>query len=583
LRFIFIHSDEIILTASHIHYTQSRLHLDWNNNEYRNSVITNKDILRDGISLLATAVLAIDDFNRKKSVLVADLEESYGTCSKLFSEVRLIDTLRDASHVLSEKEKWSDSCAIVGIQDNQVARAVAEDDRGIPSLSYGAWSDDLSGSSASNLILGTATWQARMDALVTYLKVRGVKRAALLYAPGNETQMYFEAFQKAADGNDLQVFDAPSLRSKTDLESTLLRLRKNNVGTIIVGLERDDRIGVLAGVAEKLNMHSIEFSWIFLDSFLSPQYVDRYETPFTSALGRLFLRSTIFQVLDPLAPRMEIRYEDPDSDKKRSTVLEEMGGRVDLTDTVNELLREMTRTTDISINKDFFDDVRRPAYGAGFVYDSIIATGIAACNGLEKGSDAFGQVDFEGVTGGYHFQDGARVSNAVQFGIYVVRQVEFTDSYIAVLQDRTVGGEWVLQDPYNDQNILQYASTLGFTLAGISFIFCLGSATFIVRNRTNVIITLGQPIFLLIVCFGSSLFSISIVFQSFDDMNIQNMRALDIFCMLQVWIAYVGQITVYMALFSKVSPVFASKLPGWFGLVWFGLVCSLIVAYSYGE
>jgi hypothetical protein len=64
---------------------------------------------------------------------VVDLEESHGSCSNFFLEVLLlVDTLCDASHVLSEKEKWSDSCAIVGIQDNRVAsRAVAEDDSGM--------------------------------------------------------------------------------------------------------------------------------------------------------------------------------------------------------------------------------------------------------------------------------------------------------------------------------------------------------------------------------------------------------------------------------------------------------------------
>jgi hypothetical protein len=479
--------------------------------------------------------LAIDDFNRKKSALVGDLQNLFGSCTQKFSEVRLIDTRRNASHVLSQKEQWSDSCAIVGIQDNQVAKALAEEkaNNNIPIVSYGAYSDVPSN---GNLTLTTATFQQRMDTLVEYMELMGVARAALLYAPGEETQTYFEGLQNAAEGNNLRVFDAPSPR--LHLEVTLRRLRNTFVRTIVVAWERDDDIEFLAEVAESLNMLSDQFTWIFLDSYVSPQHLNRYTTPDASSLRRLFSRAMIFQALDPFVPRVEDRYGESASDNKRAVVLKELQDRAGLVDTVNALLQENPTTSEASINVDVFDDDRRPAYGAGFLYDSVIAAGIAACQG---GSDALGELDFEGVTGRYQVQDRARASGAVEFGIFVIQQQYESDGYVAALRDLTNNGKWVQQDrvdvqqqPVEELWLSKYAYILGLTLAGLAFIFCLGSAIFIYRNRKNVIVARGQPLFLYFACFGSSFFSFSIVFQSFDDSTVENEQILDIMCMLQV-------------------------------------------------
>jgi hypothetical protein len=149
------------------------------------------------------------------------------------------------------------------------------------------------------------------------------------------------------------------------------------------------------------------------------------------------------------------------------------------------------------------------------------------------------QLDFEDATGMYQIQDSARVpENALNFGVYVLRQASGRFTYEVILQDRTVDGRCVLEEPIDDLTLGKGSFIFGMTMAGISVSLSLGSAIFLFRNRFNPTIAMGQPLFLYFSCFGSSLFAFSSFFMSFDDFNLQNMGTLDTFCMLQIWMGY---------------------------------------------
>ena len=576
-----------------------------NDNTDVNPIRTPEDYIQDGLSLMTIAALAVDDFNTRKSKFVSDLETNIGSCPSInqdvqFTNIQLIDNTltfddNDAScNVVMVLGGGSPNTKVLNpletIEDGEAFATTITSSNTIlvpPPIflsTYGpAWGLITGGdnSAATSLILSTATWQERMDVLMNFLEIQmGTTRSALLYdAPTDTTrESYFDAFKNAAEGADktIHVIDSPissgtittnpttgnSDRSRNQIEDSLRRIRNNFIDTIVVAWDGNDggtTLRTLANVAVSMGMTSNEYTWIVMDSFLSPQYIDNLDEISSENLSQFLEHSLIFQVLDPFVPVSSL--SELSSTNQRDLVIKELHDRSDLLDVTNKLLEE--NNFRFKIDTSFFDDDRRPAYGSGYLYDSVIAAGLtAACSN----DDVATNIDFEGVTGKYQIQQESRTGRAsgnVEFGLFEIQQQQLGGvddiQYISILRNFTSsGGQWVetLEESIDHQNLGVWACATGFTLAGIAFIYCVAAFIFLFRNRQNAIVAMGQPIFLQFVCFGCIFFAFSIVFQSFDDhlvpTNGDLNTILDTMCMLQVWMAYAGQIIVYMSLFTKV-------------------------------
>jgi hypothetical protein len=451
-----------------------------------------------------------------------------------------------------------------------VAQALATDNNNtdIPTISYNAWISQES----SHFHLGTASWEGTMKALVGYLEAIGSPSAALLYAPGDATETYFPGFEGAAKESSVNVYNAPSPRDKSHLKSTLESIRDKKIMTIVVAWDRDDHIQVLADVAGSLGMNSDNHKWIFLDSYLSPQYVGRFNPSLTSTLGRLLKNSRIFQVLDPTVPSGKRHFDDPGGDQKREKFLSaiRVQSGVFVGKVVRGLLHEMTHGDALTFGeKDGGEMETQPTYGTGFLYDSIIAIGIAACGGLDhheredhhesehhsrsgdnQRSLSLAEVDFEGATGRFRIQDGARNPDGLQYQVYVLRKFAFDETFWTSLYDYSVNGEWTLAERVDDLYIPVASRVFGIVLSGTAIIFILVSAVFICRRQNSTAVRMSQPVFLYAVCFGAVLNALAIDFRSFDDSSISDVRVLDTFCYVEVWLIYFGQLIVYMGMLN---------------------------------
>mmetsp|Transcript_4415 Transcript_4415/g.10604 ORF Transcript_4415/g.10604 Transcript_4415/m.10604 type:complete len:408 (-) Transcript_4415:4344-5567(-) len=90
-------------------------------------------------------------------------------------------------------------------------------------------------------------------------------------------------------------------------------------------------------------------------------------------------------------------------------------------------------------------------------------------------------------------------------------------------------------------------------LALVSTLVSLFAMVFVIVCRENKIVTVGQPFFLCMICFGSLLMSVSIYFDagSIEEIPGIEWAALDKLCIAQLWCLYCGMLIVLAALICK--------------------------------
>jgi len=106
--------------------------------------------------------------------------------------------------------------------------------------------------------------------------------------------------------------------------------------------------------------------------------------------------------------------------------------------------------------------------------------------------------------------------------------------------------------------VIESTKCLGFTtaawvLALTSTLISFLAMVFVIAYRGNKIVTVGQPFFLCMICFGALLISISLYFDagSIEEIPGITWTVLDRLCILQQWCMYTGTLTVLLGLFCK--------------------------------
>jgi hypothetical protein len=98
-----------------------------------------------------------------------------------------------------------------------------------------------------------------------------------------------------------------------------------------------------------------------------------------------------------------------------------------------------------------------------------------------------------------------------------------------------------------------FLSVSAIVLGIISTAFAIGLWIFVCCHRNNPIVSIGQPPFLYLICFGSLLMSSSLFFEGgiIDYFGQVPQYTLNNICIIKLWLQDVGIIIVYMSLFCK--------------------------------
>lgn len=120
----------------------------------------------------------------------------------------------------------------------------------------------------------------------------------------------------------------------------------------------------------------------------------------------------------------------------------------------------------------------------------------------------------------------------------------------AYADGRTVPPD-LLRDPTEKNYLSSGVRIVGFTLLGIAWLTALTTAIWVFMHHKHQVVRAAQPYFLYLVCFGASV-SVSAIFTlSFDESYGWSEDKLSSACMATPWLASLGHIITYGALFSK--------------------------------
>jgi len=219
-----------------------------------------------------------------------------------------------------------------------------------------------------------------------------------------------------------------------------------------------------------------------------------------------------------------------------------------------------------------------------FHYDAAMAMGIAAC---ETKRDFFSASDlyesmlstkFEGVTGQVEFSNetGTRDLSNVQYSIFNGQsyldpeddtRIIFRSTKSAVVSLTPSGGwvEVITPYVYADSTTIQplslplpavdfhpipnWALGVGLGFCSLMMLMSLGWCMWSIVHRKQRVVKASQPFFLIMLCIGTFLIATSIIPTSFQEP--MSDLTLDIGCMLFPWLACVGFVTAFSALFTK--------------------------------
>lgn len=100
------------------------------------------------------------------------------------------------------------------------------------------------------------------------------------------------------------------------------------------------------------------------------------------------------------------------------------------------------------------------------------------------------------------------------------------------------------------------AHIFGLTMMSVSILLSGVAAGWTYVYRSSRLLRAAQPAFLYVICFGSIMSALAIFTSSFDESYGWDEESLSTACMASIWMYVLGYITVYCALFSKVSCFF---------------------------
>lgn len=189
-------------------------------------------------------------------------------------------------------------------------------------------------------------------------------------------------------------------------------------------------------------------------------------------------------------------------------------------------------------------------------------------------------ISFHGASGFMSFIPSLSVRdpNTVVFGIFNIQANGLNAStsgvqYEAVLTNVRISGQWQTTNlPYifrdgtsnvpepnrvisNHNYIPRGVRVVGIMFMAVAQVLCVACGIFVWAYRSDRILTASQPEFMYVLCFGSFLFSASILTRSFDESVGLSTRQLDGLCMATPWLVSLGDSIIYLSLFSKVCRI----------------------------
>jgi len=571
-------------------------------------------------SLMAAAEMAVTHFNNRDPTIVPELA-NLGTCNITFPPLlyrdsgydrpTAVDALLTISQqaVLNGNDPSKAMCAVIGPthpRANEGVSAVTEN-LDIPQFAYSTIDRRLSRRADFPTLARTiSSSQDYGFAIANFVQRDVLKRdfLAIIYDASDYGEQYEDPLEDAEDflegystitehiieGNRDSIVDS--------LETTV----EDGFHSILLATDRLAVLDDVSDVAEEVGLLGEDYFWMFSGDMLNPAMMKHIRYKVDSPADKLLLGAAVFTNYDPFVYYGE---SDPFLEAWRQQE-DAIAERINLDNPTSRTIHDTT---------DGYFQAETPTEYASFLYDSIILTGLSACNAYaesetsrvgnsedqnyESGrhvAEVF-ETEFTGASGYVQFSESKKTSelaagrlngrdiSGVIFGMYNVRagSVDENDmrSYELVLthlytndtqveSDMPVTGSWV---PVEGEEFLFFDGTanppmplkttadwnylsqsihiLGLFLTALALLISVGTGIWVFIFREDCIVKASQPEFLYLLCAGSSMVALSLFFISWDEDKGMPEETLSVFCSVFPWLFVIGYQVMYLALFFK--------------------------------
>lgn len=493
--------------------------------------------------------------------------------------------------------RWpSPFCAIVGPATSQASQGVAVLSRSyrVPQIAY-ATTDSKLGNvhSFPNLIRTTIDVNFLANAVAQYIQRPGYQRnyVALLHDKGESSVLMITRLEssgrKAKMTSLFAVPFATNAPNDKGLKSAIKSIAESGFRTILFITEQTTNLPRVARVAQLYGLLGPGYLWIFAGTSLPTAYLQSLDEQPQSPMDKLLQGAAVFRLLDPfrLTGQLDPLYHAMSTQFTHQNIIQRLA---DLHPLSNQTAEYFHPPHAYFQSPDFL-----PPQHASFIYDSVMAVGLAACRWKLNQSQtnthadslqtlphlaAIINIQFHGASGHVSFintPDRGRNPNGLFIGMENIQPTQIhptsgKQSYKSVLTSVYENGQWrdlpstsflypgggttppmPLRDPADENFLSPGVRAVGLALLTIAYINGFGCALWVFNMRNVQLVRSAQPLFLVTLCMGSVIMSTSIFLNSFDESYGWSKRQLDIVCAFFPWFFIMGYIIVYGAVFSK--------------------------------
>lgn len=542
---------------------------------------TSQQSMRVSQSYLAAAQMAVDHFNARDASVIGEIADLPAECFvtlELDVVAKVLDGVQAGQTLL---ERAWETCAMLlptqastSLSLQPMAQALQ-----LPHVLFAPEDMRLVQPLAIGLVPGVFD---RITAMAEYLQMGPMEPRnylAIVYEGEYRASLLAECFKDDAGFRygisnliyqDDHLGADPSVTRESKQREILQEIRDSGVKTIFLSKLRAEELEAFSALLDEYGLLSNEYLYL-LHPELAP--ADAIGNVFShvvpqSPLDRLLKGAMVLDRLDG--------FRQPNKDQAFLAAWQSRSAAT------LQAWNEMGLPF-VPQDESFFD--MPPAMYASMVYDSVMLTGLGACARQVDNTtalyDAMLGSTFDGASGRIEFGCDAnsgmlQCPTGIMWGVYNIRAIgerSGTNTYEAVLTSSfVIGGAWTILEDFvyrdgtttaptlvreaADNNFLSSGvRAVGFTLMGIAWLLALVGLVMLQYYRKDTTITRAQPLFMMLLCAGSFIMSVSMLTLSFDEGSGWTDAQLDAACMATPWLFFVGQMLVFSALFSKLMRV----------------------------
>ena len=327
----------------------------------------------------AAALLAADHFNARSDIIIPELSNYTSNCSVQINEL-IIGNSDSREGTASKfildyyKTRNQSPCAVLGGYASIPTREAAVVSQGLDSVlvSHGAEDGRLTLPRTPEVTRTCAHQHSTGEAIVNWLRSKNrTNFLAVAYTSHEHGVTYSDTVNNAAKETNFTHFvhsrfgpPFTGMEPNKSIRYAMLNIKDSTYRTIVAVLnDYEAQIGILADVAEELEMNSDEYVWIFvLPMELSLDEFVVYSTIETHAnISKLVKGSALVRNLDE-ATLEESEFQQVWEQQDESFV-----------DRLNEML-----PSEYAVSTDYFQQYQ-PEPGAGYMYDAVMAVAMGKC------------------------------------------------------------------------------------------------------------------------------------------------------------------------------------------------------------